>query len=77
MARDGSRIELPPSVDEVLLRVAEKMQEGQAIAVMPLMQELTTQAAADLLGVSRQFLVLSRKPARLLFMIRERTAACF
>jgi excisionase family DNA binding protein len=54
---DGSRIDLPASVHEVLVRVVEKMQEGKAIAVMPLMEELSTQAAAELLGVSRQFFV--------------------
>ena len=54
---DGERIELPPSLHDVLMRVVEKLQEGQAVAVMPLMEELSTQAAADLLGVSRQFFV--------------------
>jgi excisionase family DNA binding protein len=53
----GERVELPPALLDVLLRVVEKMQEGQAVAVMPLMEELSTQAAADLLGVSRQFFV--------------------
>jgi excisionase family DNA binding protein len=48
---------LPASVYEMLVRVVEKMQEGKAIAVVPLMEELSTQAAADLLGVSRQFFV--------------------
>jgi excisionase family DNA binding protein len=54
---DGSRIDLPSSVHQVLVRVVEKMQEGEAIAIMPLMEELSTQAAADLLGISRQFFV--------------------
>jgi excisionase family DNA binding protein len=54
---DGTRIDLPSSVHEILVRVVEKMQEGKAIVVMPLMEELSTQAAADLLGVSRQFFV--------------------
>lgn len=53
----GERIDLPPSLHDVLMRVVEKLQEGQAVAVMPLMEELSTQAAADLLGVSRQFFV--------------------
>jgi excisionase family DNA binding protein len=53
----GERIELPPALHEVLVRVVERMQEGQAVAVMPLMEELSTQAAADLLGISRQFFV--------------------
>jgi len=34
-----------------------EMQEDKAIAVMSLMDELSMQAAADLLGVSRQFFV--------------------
>ena len=54
---DGTRIDLPSSVHEILVRVVEKMQEGKAIAVMPLMEALSTQAAANLLGVSRQFFV--------------------
>jgi excisionase family DNA binding protein len=54
---DGTRIDLPASVHLILVRVVEKMQEGKAIAVMPLTEELSTQAAADLLGVSRQFFV--------------------
>jgi excisionase family DNA binding protein len=54
---DGCRIDLPSSVHEILVRIVEKMQEGKAIAVIPLLEELSTQAAADLLGVSRQFFV--------------------
>lgn len=54
---DGARIDLPPTVHEILVRVVEKMQEGKAIAILPLVEELSTQAAADLLGVSRQFFV--------------------
>jgi len=54
---DGGKIDLPPSVHEVLVRIVEQMQEGKAIAILPLTEELTTQAAADLLGVSRQFFV--------------------
>jgi excisionase family DNA binding protein len=54
---DGGRIDLPPSVHEVLVRIVEKMQEGKAVAILPLTEELSTQAAADLLGVSRQFFV--------------------
>lgn len=57
MGPDGSRLDLPLSVHEVLMCIVEKMQDGKAIAVLPLMEELSTQAAADLLGVSRQFFV--------------------
>lgn len=54
---DGTRIDLPPSIHLILMRVLEEMQEGKAIAVLPLAEELSTQAAADLLGISRQFFV--------------------
>lgn len=54
---DGTRIDLPSSVYEILVRVAEKMQEGKTVVVLPLIEEMSTQAAADLLGVSRQFFV--------------------
>ena len=54
---DGARIDLPPFVHEFLVQVVEQMQEGKALAMLPLMEELSTQAAADLLGVSRQFFV--------------------
>lgn len=54
---DGARIELPSSVHDVLVQIVEKMQEGKTMALLHLTEELSTQAAADLLGVSRQFLV--------------------
>ena len=53
----GDPIELPQSLHDLLLLVVEKLQEGQAVTVMPLTEELSTQAAANLLGVSRQFFV--------------------
>jgi excisionase family DNA binding protein len=54
---DGERIELPASLHDVLMRVVEQMQQGRAVAILPMMEELSTQAAADFLGVSRQFFV--------------------
>ena len=54
---DGTKIDLPSSVHDVLVQIVEKMQEGKAVALIPLMEELSTQAAADFLGVSRQFFV--------------------
>jgi hypothetical protein len=44
------------SVHEILMRVLEKMQENKAVAGLPRMEELSTQAA-DPLGVSRQSFV--------------------
>lgn len=57
VAPDNSKLELPPSVYKILVQVVENMQEGKPIAVVPFMEEMSTQAAADMLGVSRQFLV--------------------
>lgn len=54
---DGVAVELPPEVHEVLVRVVEAMQNGQAITVAPLSTRLTTSQAAEFLGVSRPTLV--------------------
>ena len=50
-------IELPDAVYELLLRILDGMQQGKAISIVPVMQDLTTQQAAALLGVSRPFFV--------------------
>jgi excisionase family DNA binding protein len=54
---DGTLLTIPESVYKVLVSLLAKMQEGKSIAFLPIMEELTTKAAADYLGVSRQFLV--------------------
>lgn len=53
----GERITIPESVFYVLERVAEVMARGDSITVVPVGREMTTQQAADLLNVSRQYLV--------------------
>jgi excisionase family DNA binding protein len=50
-------IELPDAVYKLLLRILDGMQQGKAISIVPVMQDLTTQQAAELLGVSRPFFV--------------------
>lgn len=54
---DGAFVHLPPAVYEVLSQVITAMRAGRAITVAPLAQRLTTQEAADLLGVSRPTLI--------------------
>jgi excisionase family DNA binding protein len=51
------RVELPVEVYRVLRQVVEALQQGLAVTVAPLTQTLTTQQAADLLGVSRPTVV--------------------
>jgi excisionase family DNA binding protein len=54
---DGEQVPLPEAVYRVLRQVAEAMREGNAISVAPTGLLLTTQEAADFLGVSRPTLV--------------------
>lgn len=54
---NGERIPLPKTVFYILERVAQLMARGDSVTVVPVGRELTTQQAADLLNVSRQYLV--------------------
>lgn len=53
----NEEIELPKEAFEVLVQVYEAMRQGLAIHVAPLNAQLTTQEAADYLGISRPTLV--------------------
>jgi excisionase family DNA binding protein len=57
LAADGQPLELPESVYRVLVETVRELAEGNAVAVLPVRAELTTQEAADLLGVSRPYLI--------------------
>ena len=50
-------VPIPELVVELLARVLAVMANGDAVAVVPVRAELTTQEAADLLNVSRPHLV--------------------
>jgi excisionase family DNA binding protein len=50
-------VELPHAVLRVLSEAVDVLLEGGAVAVLPYHTELTTQAAADYLGVSRPYLI--------------------
>jgi len=53
----GDTIPIPEAVFHVLARVAEVLARGDSITIVPVGKEMTTQQAADLLNVSRQYLV--------------------
>ena len=57
VSSDGQTVELPDAFLGILAQVAAAMQQGLAVSVAPVHQTLSTQEAADLLGVSRTTLV--------------------
>lgn len=58
-AEDGRGVEvtLPPSTLRLLHDALQEMAEGNAVALVSVPNELTTQQAADLIRVSRPFLI--------------------
>ncbi len=51
--RDGRTVAIPESLLPVLRQVAESLAQGMGVTVAPLSATLTTQEAADFLGISR------------------------
>jgi excisionase family DNA binding protein len=54
---DGKEVPLPKLVFSMLNRVCEVLAQGDSLSIVPTGKELTTQQAAKLLNVSRQYLV--------------------
>ncbi|MGV3620510.1 MAG: helix-turn-helix domain-containing protein [Archangium sp.] len=54
---DGKAVEVPASLFHVLVRASEVLARGDSITLVPVSKALTTQQAAQLLNVSRQYLV--------------------
>lgn len=53
----GEKALIPESLRAVLIEAAGALEQGQAIRIVPANKELTTQQAADLLNISRPFLI--------------------
>lgn len=57
VGRDGATIELPAPAFRALREIVHAMAQGEAVSIVPVQRRLTTQEAADLLNVSRPYLI--------------------
>lgn len=55
--REVTTLELPPAVAKLLMQMLAELGKGRAVTLVPTEAEITTQQAADLLNVSRPFVV--------------------
>jgi len=72
---DGECVDLPEAIYTVLANVVQAMESGRAITVAPTSTRFTTQAGADLLGVSRPTLLKLLESGRIRTSGRVVTAA--
>ena len=63
----GRRAELPRAIAGLLDEILKNMQAGKAVSIVPEHQQLTTQRAANILGVSRPFMVRLLEEGELTF----------
>lgn len=57
VGRDGTTVELPDGIHGVLVSIVKHLKAGNGVAVVPMHADLTTVEAAELLNVSRPFLI--------------------
>ena len=64
---DGEVVTLPKTVFELLRQLVGDLARGRAVSIVPVHAELTTQQAADLLNVSRPFLIKQLQAGKIPF----------
>lgn len=67
VGKGGESVAIPPTVRTLLAEIARNMEAGKAVSVVAEHHELTTQRAANILGVSRPFLVRMLEDGKLAF----------
>lgn len=72
VAPDGGRRAIPPEVFRALEQVVDALANGQGVTVAPYSMLLTTQEAADFLGISRPTLVGLLESGQMEFEKRNR-----
>lgn len=63
----GEPVELPEGLSSVLVSIVRQLKAGNGVSVIPLHAELTTVEAADILNVSRPFLIKQMEAGELAF----------
>jgi excisionase family DNA binding protein len=63
----GETLRLPKSVSNLLYHLLTEMAQGNAVTLIPIHAELTTQEAADYLNVSRPYLIRLLEEGRMKF----------
>ena len=67
LGSNGAELNLPEPVHQLLERIVEMLARGLAVTLVPVDKLLTTQQAADLLNVSRQYLIRLLEDGKLPF----------
>jgi excisionase family DNA binding protein len=57
ISTSGEVIDLPQPVLNLLRQMVHELLQGNSVTIVPIHKELTTQEAADILNISRQYLV--------------------
>ncbi|MCH8525488.1 MAG: helix-turn-helix domain-containing protein [Balneolales bacterium] len=64
---NGNQTALPEAIFQLLVHILNQMKRGHSIVLMPENETLTTQAAANMIGVSRQHLIDHLEAGRIPF----------